>query len=215
MASVEKRGKGYRFRSSDGFDPKTGKRRFIEETWIPPDNMTELQIEKEIIRKKVLFEEKCRRQGKLDQHMTFSEFADYWNEHYASNNLKSTTHSQYNLLLKRILPAFGHLRMEQIGPEHINAFMDMLRQDGVRVDGVYVCRVDFKQFSRTTTSVNKSSAMQWKSASNQCSSPKRSPSRSPQKRCFITFGCCGQCLKKRLNGILCTTIRATVLTRQS
>ena len=146
MASVEKRGKGYRFRSSDGFDPKTGKRRFIEETWIPPDNMTELQIEKEIIRKKVLFEEKCRRQGKLDQHMTFSEFADYWNEHYASNNLKSTTHSQYNLLLKRILPAFGHLRMEQIGPEHINAFMDMLRQDGVRVDGVYVCRVDFKKF---------------------------------------------------------------------
>ncbi|MCI7758562.1 MAG: tyrosine-type recombinase/integrase [[Eubacterium] saphenum] len=49
-------------------------------------------------------------------------------------------------ILKRILPAFGHLRMEQIGPEHINAFMDMLRQDGVRVDGVYVCRVDFKQF---------------------------------------------------------------------
>lgn len=110
MASVEKRGKGYRFRSSDGFDPKTGKRRFIEETWIPPDNMTELQIEKEIIRKKVLFEEKCRRQGKLDQHMTFSEFADYWNEHYASNNLKSTTHSQYNLLTRKFLSTTTALR---------------------------------------------------------------------------------------------------------
>lgn len=146
MASVEKRGKGYRFRVSDGFDARTGKRRFREEIWIPPDGMTELQIEKELNRRKVLFEEKCLREGRLDKSMTFSEFADYWNEHYASNSLKSTTYSQYSLLLKRILPAFGHLRMEQIGPEHINAFMDMLRKDGVRVDGIYVCLVDFKQF---------------------------------------------------------------------
>ena len=56
MASVEKRGKGYRFRESNGFDPKTGKRRFYEKNWIPPEGMTELQTKKEVIRQKVLFE---------------------------------------------------------------------------------------------------------------------------------------------------------------
>lgn len=148
MASVEKRGKSYRFRESNGFDPKTGKRRFYEEIWRPPEGMTDLQREKELIRRKVLFEEKCKRQGKLDQHMTFSEFTDYWIKNYASGNLKSTTLSQYTLLQKRIEPALGHLRMEQIGPEHINAFMDMLKQEGIRVDGVYICQVDFDKFIR-------------------------------------------------------------------
>lgn len=146
MASVEKHGKGYRIRVSDGTDPKTGKRRFREECWIPPPDMTELQIQKELNRRAVLFEEKCRREGRLDQRMTFLEFTEYWKKEYAERTLKNTTYSNYKLFLRRIGTAFSDLRLEQIGPEHIRAFMDMLSQEGVRVDGVYISKVDFNQF---------------------------------------------------------------------
>lgn len=146
MAHIEKRGNKYRIRISDGFDPLTGKRRFKNMTWTPEAGMTERQIEKELERQAVLFEEKNSRNMIPDDRTTLSEFVEIWLRDYAEPNLKKTTLAQYKALLVRILEGLGHLRMSKISPAHINVFYANLRENGIRVDGKYICITDFRKF---------------------------------------------------------------------
>lgn len=59
MATVEKRNGAYRITVSVGYDMQ-GKQIKKRMTWQPLPNMTEKQIQKELERQKVLFEEQCR-----------------------------------------------------------------------------------------------------------------------------------------------------------
>ena len=63
MASIEKRGNSYRIIVSAGLDT-TGKQIKRSMTWKPSPGMTERQIEKEVQRQAVLFEERCRNWGR-------------------------------------------------------------------------------------------------------------------------------------------------------
>jgi integrase len=68
--------------------------------------------------------------------MKFSEFVDKWMEKHAKRKLKRKTYHGYKELLeKRIVPALGHARIDQIKPLHILEYEDSLRQDGARWDG--------------------------------------------------------------------------------
>lgn len=62
MATIAKRGDTYRIRCSLGYDSK-GKQIIRSTTWKPEPGMTEKQVEKELNRFAVLFEEKCRSGG--------------------------------------------------------------------------------------------------------------------------------------------------------
>lgn len=145
MANVQKRGDAYRIRVSNGHDPVTGTRLYHTMTWKPEPGMTERQIEHELERQKVLFEEKCRRTMVLDDTVRLEVFVERWREEYAVPNLKKTTLALYDELLKRILAAMGHLKLCDITPFHLNAFYANLREDGIRVDYKYRCKVDFRQ----------------------------------------------------------------------
>ena len=59
MASITKRGDSYRIKVSCGYDIK-GKQITKYTTWKPEPNMTAKQIEKEVQRQAVLFEEKVQ-----------------------------------------------------------------------------------------------------------------------------------------------------------
>lgn len=59
MATIEKRNGAYRITVSVGYDMQ-GKQIKKRMTWQPLPNMTEKQIQKELERQKVLFEEQCR-----------------------------------------------------------------------------------------------------------------------------------------------------------
>ena len=76
MATVQKRGDNYRIRAFIGYTVK-GKQIEKTKTWKPTPGMTARQIEKELERQKVLFEEEC--QG-LSQgaNIKFETFAEQW-----------------------------------------------------------------------------------------------------------------------------------------
>jgi integrase len=70
------------------------------------------------------------------QKMTFKEFVKDWREEYALGNLSPNTLELYDQHLKtRIIPKFGHLRLEQIKPLQITRFLNDLLKDGARLDG--------------------------------------------------------------------------------
>lgn len=59
MATARKKGRGYEIRVSCGIDIN-GKKLGKSKTWIPDEGMTQKQIEKELARQKVLFEEEVK-----------------------------------------------------------------------------------------------------------------------------------------------------------
>lgn len=69
--------------------------------------------------------------------MTFSSFVDEWREKYARSELGYKTLENYLIQINnRLIPEFGHLRMDQIKPLHIVTFLKELQEEGNRQDGV-------------------------------------------------------------------------------
>ncbi|MEV2910185.1 tyrosine-type recombinase/integrase [Paenibacillus larvae] len=69
------------------------------------------------------------------EKMTFSAFVKEWREKYAIKHLAYRTLYTYEQNLKnRILPAFGHLHLEDIKPLHIVDYMRSLEKNGGRSD---------------------------------------------------------------------------------
>lgn len=128
MANITKRGKTYNIRVSCGYDSK-GKQVIQSMTWKPEPNMTARQIEKELNRQAVMFEEACNR-GYQSKAVKFEVFAEEWFESYAKPNLRNTTYERMLQLRGRAYAAIGHLRMDKITPRHIQAFVNTLSKDG-------------------------------------------------------------------------------------
>jgi integrase len=64
---------------------------------------------------------------------SFSEFKVMWAENYAKSSLSPTTLEAYNGIIEdRLIPAFGHLRLDQIKTSHILAFLKELEKPGAR-----------------------------------------------------------------------------------
>ncbi|MBI0578613.1 site-specific integrase [Neobacillus cucumis] len=68
--------------------------------------------------------------------LTFGEFSDKWIEMHGTQNLAPKTLDLYiGLLNDRIIPALGHLKLEQIKPMHLVEFYKNLKETGIRLDG--------------------------------------------------------------------------------
>lgn len=108
--------------------------------------MTENQIEKELQRQTVLFEEYCRKQTAADDNMSLDAFVQRWRRDYAVVRFKRTTLAYYDEILKRVLPALGHLKLSEITPAHICKFYANLREQGIRADVKYAPKINFRKF---------------------------------------------------------------------
>jgi integrase len=129
MAYIEKRGNSYRIKVSCGYDTN-GKQVRQSMTWQPPENMTARQIEKELQRQAVIFEENCKL-GKIVATVKFQDFAEKWFCEYAELKLKKNTLENYRGLSTRIFREIGHLRMDRVTPRHIQKFiLDMTNGEG-------------------------------------------------------------------------------------
>lgn len=128
MATIQKRGGSYLIRVSCGYDTK-GKQVIQSMTWKPDDKMTPKQVEKELNRQAVMFEEACMR-GFQSKAVKFETFAEEWFEEYAKPNLRNTTYERLLQLRKRVYGAIGHLRMDKISPRQIQAFVNALSKEG-------------------------------------------------------------------------------------
>lgn len=128
MATIRKRGDSYQIRVSVGYDTK-GNHKEQSMTWKPTEGMTERQIQKELNRQAVIFEESVNR-GFKSSAIKFEELCEEWFEEYAKLNLRSTTYERLKQLKHRIYPAIGHLRIDKITPRQLQAFVNSLAKEG-------------------------------------------------------------------------------------
>lgn len=128
MASYYKRGNSYVIRVSCGYNA-AGKQIYQSMTWKPDAGMTERQIEKEVNRQAVLFEENCKK-GFQSKVIKFETFCEEWFEEYAEPNLRHSTYSYLNHQRLRIYKAIGHIRMDKLTARQIQAFVNSLSKEG-------------------------------------------------------------------------------------
>lgn len=129
MASITERNGSYLIRVSCGYDV-SGKKITQSMTWKPQPNMTQRQIEKELQKQAVMFEEAC--QGKqVVNTIKFESFAEQWFTEYAELKLKEKTLERYKQMKDRTYKAIGHLRLDKISPRHIQNFINDLNKEGV------------------------------------------------------------------------------------
>ena len=129
MATYTKRGGSYRIRASVGYTPE-GKQVMKSKTWTPSPGMTERQIEKELNRQMVLFDEECRGSSLTDGHIKFETFAGQWFKEYVEKTLGKRTQANYKQLAPRIYQSIGHLYMDKITPRQVQKFINSLGDPG-------------------------------------------------------------------------------------
>lgn len=129
MANITKRKDSYRIKVSCGYD-MDGKQVTQSMTWKPEAGMTAKQIEKELNRQAVMFEEAC--QGKqIVNTVKFEAFAEQWFKEYANVKLKEKTVERYRQLTERSYKAIGHIRLDKVTPRNIQNFITSLEKDGI------------------------------------------------------------------------------------
>ena len=126
MATIRRRPNGtYEIKVSCGYGVD-GKQRNQYKSYKPEPGMTKRQIEKEMQRQAILFEEDCKR-GQITAAVKFETFAEQWFEEYAKVNLRPTSYARMKQLTKRVYPAIGHKRLDKITASDIQKFItDML-----------------------------------------------------------------------------------------
>lgn len=128
MATIQKRGNSYTIRVSCGYDVYGGHKE-QSMTWKPDEGMSQRQIEKELNRQAVMFEEAVNH-GYKASAMKFQELAEEWFESYAKNTLRSTTYERMLQLTHRVYPAIGHLRIDKITARQLQGFVNSLAKEG-------------------------------------------------------------------------------------
>lgn len=65
-----------------------------------------------------------------------TEFAEMWFRDYCMKNLAPKTQRSYkNHIENRIIPALGHIDINNLRPQHIMKFIDNLQENEMRLDG--------------------------------------------------------------------------------
>ena len=124
MATIRQRGDSYQIRVSCGYDTN-GKQVIRTKSWKPTANMTAKQIEKELNRQAVMFEDACMN-GLITTSIKFSDFIEQWKTEYATSHFKRTTMDTMNHALKRIEEELGHFRMDKINSRTIKNLIQSL-----------------------------------------------------------------------------------------
>ncbi|MGO4344536.1 tyrosine-type recombinase/integrase [Paenibacillus sp. MCAF9] len=137
MASIEKRGpNSWRLVVEVGYDAK-GKRvkrykpiKIEDQTLLKTKKRLSDYLNEELVKFKIEVEA-----GEFitPEKMTFIAFVKEWEVKYALKHLAERTLYTYKSNLKnKIVPIFGHLRIDQIKTLHIVSFIDSLAIDGAR-----------------------------------------------------------------------------------
>ncbi len=144
MPTIEQRGDTYRITVSAGYDLQ-GKQIRKKMTWKPAPGMTKKQIEKELNRQAVMFEERVQRGQVLDGSIKFADFAEKWFKEHAEPHLKPRTVAGYRALMPRTVQCIGHIPLEKLQPLHLTEFYHELEKDGIAGNARFVASVDIKE----------------------------------------------------------------------
>lgn len=115
-------------------------------SWKPAPGMTAKQIEKELNRQAIQFEDQCKLGYQLDNRQTFAQYAEYVIALKERSGVKHSVIFRYRDLLKRINAGIGHIKIAELRPQHLNNLYEQLSQKGIRGNNKKaVCKVDLKQ----------------------------------------------------------------------
>ena len=150
MATIEKNtgktGTTYRITVYSGFDSQ-GKRIRHRMTYKPTPGMTARQTEKAVQRAAADFERSIEQGYALDNRQTFAEYAAYVIDLKERNGVRATTLDRYRGLLERINAAIGHIKLQDLRPQHLNAFYKNLSEPGLRGGGgSATAKIDFAKY---------------------------------------------------------------------
>lgn len=138
MANIRKvEGKGgvsYKITVFSGVDTEGRQVRHYR-TWKPEPGMTARQIEKAVQRAAMDFERELELGYQADNRQTFAEYAEYVLQLKERAGLKPKTLYEYKAQLVRINAAIGHMKLQDIRPQHLNSFYKNLAESGVRKSG--------------------------------------------------------------------------------
>lgn len=149
MASIRKiegkNGISYKITVSLGRDAMDKQIRHYK-TWKPDKPMTARQMEKEVQRVAYEFERSIELGYQLDNRQTFSEYAEYFINLKARRGAAEKTLYLYRYFMERIGQAIGHMKLQDIRPQHLNNFYQSLEAPGVKhcADKAFP-KVDFKR----------------------------------------------------------------------
>lgn len=118
----------YRIRVSAGYNVDGTKRKPYEKTWKPSPGMSARQIERELNRQVTLFEEECRNGlASVQGSMKLADFCPKYLE-IQKGRLSPRTWSDYHKeIVKTIIPALGNMKLKDIRPAHVQAFVEQLQ----------------------------------------------------------------------------------------
>lgn len=135
MANIKQVGENkYQITVSNGVD-SYGKRLREYKTIELNPKFTPKQLEKELQKQALLFEEEVKKGLYLDGNkITFARFVERWETDYAEIQLAPKTYFRYKGLLKRIIPAIGHIIISDLQPVHLLRFYSNLAESGIRED---------------------------------------------------------------------------------
>lgn len=126
-----KKGISYNIRVFVGTDVD-GKKKFKTMTWKPKEGMTKRQIEKELQKIAVHFEEECLKDGKTTKKIKFQTLADEWLDlALHTGELNISTFERMKLCCERIYNAIGNTYIDELTYRAIQNFIVSLSKDGV------------------------------------------------------------------------------------
>lgn len=118
----------YRIRVSRGYDGQGNKIKPYEKTYKPEKGMTRRQIEKELQRQVTLFEEECKK-GTIGTaaNLKLRDFIPQYLE-IKKGSLSPRILFEYERTLNDvIMPALGHIKLTELRPAHVQAFVNQLQ----------------------------------------------------------------------------------------
>lgn len=122
----------YTIRVSRGYDGFGRRLKPYTLTYKPSPNMTPKQIEKELNKTAVMFEEQCRLGYSHNNKQTFAQYAEYVLKRKEESGVKHRTLVRYNELLIRINAGIGHIKLVDLRPQHLTELYSQLRKPGLR-----------------------------------------------------------------------------------
>lgn len=149
MASIKKiegkTGTSFKITVTKGRD-SNGKQIRHFKTWTPDRPMTPRQMEKEVQRVALDFEREIDLGFQADNRQTFEQYVNYFIQLREKRGTAKGTIERYHSFMKRIGPIIGHLKLQDIRPQHLNNFYQELEKPGTRDAFLYRAtpRINFR-----------------------------------------------------------------------
>ena len=120
----------YTIRVYRGYDSKGNRLKPYTANWKPDRPMTEKQMEKEVQKFAVIFENECLTgQVSANRNIKIAKFCDIYKD-IKKDTLAPRSYEYYvDVINKLIIPLLGHIKVSELRPAHVQRFIQYLQKE--------------------------------------------------------------------------------------